>query len=432
MKPIITICFSKRKRLVLRLRTALHEGFLFTNMAQQADIDNIVNQIVNDYTGRSIAYFGSYPNECSVPVAYYVDKLRGTSPVPGMANNRADGWGVSFPNALSPHFVHETYQPGRVYPRGTILMWNSPHIAIVLHSDGSNNVQVFEQNADPNGSVCGTKNRIINNAYHTCTYALIPIISVPPSPPIPAPIAPPVVTPVVVPDPPNPPSGALPVPIPITRYSVVKTILAFLAYTKAASHEDANTTLSEGSYYLCKETGGMLLLKKSMDGIGYWINPADNILDPIVETPTEPNDKVVPSNSPSFFKSSYSSFSEDRKPVKYVFLDDYVISDLSGYRPAISAKKYSEINIYGTFVKDGKMYYRPKLQSDTLFQYYFGIPALDPFTGVPIIEPYDDIYNTQTTTADHIAMKTITPIDRLVIIGETVGKWWDIITNKKH
>src|SRR5882757_8354698 len=122
-------------------------GFLFTKMAQQTDIDNVINSITNEFTGRSISYHGSYPNECSVPVAYYVDRLRGTSPVPSMANNRADGWGVAFPQALAPHFTHERFQVGKQYPRGTILMWNSPHIAIVLHSDGSNNVQVFEQNA---------------------------------------------------------------------------------------------------------------------------------------------------------------------------------------------------------------------------------------------------------------------------------------------
>lgn len=150
----------------------------------QTDVDNAVNAIVNQYTGQTIAYYGTYPGECTVPVADYVEKLTGHSPVPSMAGARADGWGVSFPTALAPFFTHEAYQAGKVYPRGTILMWNSPHTAIVLHGDGSNTVQVFEQNADPDGSACGTKSRVINNSYHTCTYALIPIVTAdaPPAP----------------------------------------------------------------------------------------------------------------------------------------------------------------------------------------------------------------------------------------------------------
>lgn len=416
---------------------------MFTKMAQQSDVDNIVNSIVNEYTGRSIAYFGSYPNECSVPVAYYVDRIRGTSPIPGMANNRADGWGVSFPNALAPYFSHESYQPGRAYPRGTILMWNSPHIAIVLHSDGSNNVQVFEQNADPDGSVCGTKNRVVNNRYHTCTYALVPTITVPlpppppppPEPPAPPPLPPPPApAPLPVPTPiippvvtPSPPLGALPVPTPTEKYYVTKTILAFLAYTKAAAHEDASTTIAQGNYYIYKQTGGMLNLTKKPGVAGYWINPVDNVADPIPPKATDVTQPI----SPNSFKASYSSFSDDRTPIKYVFLEDYIITDLGDQRPPVPAKKYSEINIYGTFIKDDKLYYRPKLQADSLFQYYYGIPDVHPTTGTFIIEQYDEVYNPKTTTVDHIATKNITPLDRLVIIGETVGKWWDIITKKK-
>ncbi len=101
------------------------------------------------------------------------------APIPPMHDARADGWGVSFPNELSPFFIHEPFVPGKAYPYGTILMWNSPHIAIVLHSDGSNHVQVFEQNADPNGAPCQVSNREVNNVYHTCTYALIPKVEAP-------------------------------------------------------------------------------------------------------------------------------------------------------------------------------------------------------------------------------------------------------------
>lgn len=142
----------------------------------QTDINNAVNSVVNTYIGQRSSYHGLYAGECTVPAADYVEILTG-SMVPSMYGNRADGWGVQFPAQLAPYFTHETFQPGKVYPFGTLLLWDSPHISIVFHSDGSNTVQVFEQNADPDGSPCHIASRVVNNSYHTCIYALVPIIT---------------------------------------------------------------------------------------------------------------------------------------------------------------------------------------------------------------------------------------------------------------
>lgn len=154
----------------------------------QDDINNIVNGIVNTYTNQRIAYHGGYPGECTSPVKYYVENVTGQQ-APYMANDRADGWGTDFPAELAPFFYHEAYQPGKAYPKGTVLMWNSPHIAIVVYDNGSNTIEVFEQNADPDGSPCKTASRTVNNAYHSCTYAMIPIVvnpqPTPPPPPAP-------------------------------------------------------------------------------------------------------------------------------------------------------------------------------------------------------------------------------------------------------
>lgn len=144
---------------------------------QQSDINNIVNGVLK-YNGQRIAFpDGRYEGECTAPVVWYLTNMG--APVPAMVDNRADGWGVSFPAALAPYFTHEAFQSGKSYPYGTLLMWDSPHIAIVLHSDGSNHVQVFEQNADPNGTPCQVYNREVNNVYHKCTYALIPKVESP-------------------------------------------------------------------------------------------------------------------------------------------------------------------------------------------------------------------------------------------------------------
>lgn len=152
-------------------------------MPTQAALDTALNNLVNTYTGKRVGMTnGSYVGECTSIIERLFRSLG--IPVPSMVNNRADGWGVSFPAQLAPYFSHEHFQPGRTYPRGTILMWNSPHIAVVLSHNGSNTVTVFQQNADPDGAPCKTSNRELNNNWHTCTFALIPTIQVAPPPPV--------------------------------------------------------------------------------------------------------------------------------------------------------------------------------------------------------------------------------------------------------
>lgn len=467
----------------------------------QSDVINIVNEIVNTYTGQTIAYQGAYHGQCTCPVAYYVDRLTGESRAPAMANDRADGWGVAFPAQLAPFFTHETYRPGVAYPKGTIMMSNSPHIAIVLSSDGSNTVEVFEQNADPDGSPCHISSRQVSNSYHQCTFVLIPIVQadVPAIPYIMADIPPkevrinkdthvwnidypttplmdanPVTTATIgqvypmsvlvthnngyqyyleardnhggfnvldcddYTPPPTPPppvpittQGAMALPSMEQKYMVVKTILGFLAYTKALAHEDASTTVAPGSYFIYKQTQGMINLTKTKDIPGYWINPADNVADPLPLTDATIAQAANDPNSVTSWKSTYVSFHDDRSPVKFVFLKDYPIIDADGIRPDIKAKKFSEINIYGTFFKSSIEYYRPKLQADTHFEHYFGVPVVDPVTNTMVIEPYDEVYSNQTSTATRASTKTVTPLDRIVIAGETIGKWWDIMVRKQ-
>lgn len=157
-------------------------------MATQTDINNAVNQVINELTPQGRVAFpdGRYLGECTAPIVWYLKAL-GISALPAMFGSRADGWGVQFPTSLAPYFTHEAFQPSKAYPEGTILMWNSPHMAMVLSHDGSNTVKVFEQNADPDGAPCKIANRTINTATHTATYALVPILSAPPAPAAPAP-----------------------------------------------------------------------------------------------------------------------------------------------------------------------------------------------------------------------------------------------------
>lgn len=224
----------------------------------QLDISNILDEMVRQYRGQVITYFGSFPGESIVPVAYYVDKLRGTSPIPSLVNNRADDWGTNFPSTLAPLFTHEAYQTDKKYPKGTILTWDTPHIAIVIYSDGTNTIKVFEQNANPDGSGCHIKDRIVNGNRQTCSYALVPIVSV--------------VPPHLL------PKGAIRLPMKNKKYYVCKSIFGFSAYSNAVQHKDATGAVAQGNYYIFRETSGMLNLTKLKGYAGYWINPEDNVL----------------------------------------------------------------------------------------------------------------------------------------------------------
>lgn len=210
-----------------------------------------------------IAYNGTFPGESSVPVCYYVDMVLMTSSAPPMTNDRVDGWGTSFPTELVPFFTNEEYEVGRSYPKGTILIWDQPHIAIVVSSDGSDTVEVFEQNADPDGSVCGLKSRVLDDQQRICTYALVPITTTPGNMQTPAPAY-------------SLPAGALRIPTKMRKYYICKTILGFSAYSRAASHTAAVGTVRQGNWYIFKQTNGMINVTKTPGQSGYWINPADN------------------------------------------------------------------------------------------------------------------------------------------------------------
>lgn len=365
---------------------------------EQTDINNIVNGTVNRFTGQTIAMpNGSYPGECTAPVVWYLQNMG--APVPSMFNDRADGWGVEFPAALAPWFTHEAYQAGKAYPKGTLLLWNSPHIAVVISSDGSNNVEVFEQNADPNGSPCGTKTRVVNNAYHACTYALIPVVEVPaPAPPTPTPPA--VYT---------PPAGAATVPSGKTQ-TLDYDLRGYNTATQAGNFDQSGfkQTVPAGTYpvYNTYTSRPDLVNVKSPDGnIWAWVNlqeiniikeekaseaQAQQAADAAAEkakadaaaataaqvakdaadkeaalnaswTTTRPaTTQVVVPTAQDTVASIITSYKAWDKPRNYYFQHAYTIEDQTGNHPALPMKEdYNlKVGFAGEFQKDGRNYYR--------------------------------------------------------------------------
>lgn len=148
----------------------------------QQQVNNAVDAIVskNGQNKTRIGAPGVEVGQCPAPVVELVLSLG--APAPSMFGDRADGWGVEFPASLAPFLTHEAFQPGKVYPKGTILMFNSPHICMVLDSTGGNTASVYEQNADPDGSPCHTATRTLNASTHKATWALIWNVTSPVSP----------------------------------------------------------------------------------------------------------------------------------------------------------------------------------------------------------------------------------------------------------
>lgn len=427
----------------------------------QSDIDNIVNGIVNRFTGQRIAFpNGNYPGECTAPIVWYLTNMG--APIPYMYGDRADGWGVQFPVELAPYFRHEAFQPGKAYPRGTILMWNSPHIAIVLaDSGGDNGVLCFEQNADPDGAPCGIHNRTLNTSTRTCTYAIIPIIEEPIStPPIPLysvietypqgkqvrlklqptnkygmnynsldymaahPVevhdAGEIVTvsnkvhhnivnydyyreadqidgynvldcddytpPLPTPTPYVPPAAPLAVKL-APKVTIVASVPYFSTSNNAKSSYKAQGTIKAGEYYqIAVENGMWNISSDNMKDLQHWINPGDNVVppEPVVITPTvnlpktyKPSEVPIGTDSDTSWKASYVSFYPDRRAVPYKTLNVIQMKEYGGRRETVDIDENKQINIIGTFKKNGVTFYRPRANNDANFEWFFGIPMVD-------------------------------------------------------
>lgn len=389
-------------------------------MSTQADIHTIVDEIVRIYDTQLIAFpNGNYRGQCSVVVAYYVERLTGEV-APHMANDRADGWGTNFPAELGFSFRHERYQPGKAYPKGTILIWNSPHIAIVLSSNGGATVAVFEQNADPDGSPCHSAIRTVNNQFHTCTFALLPIVNDPIPIVSPAPIIP-------LPPPPPPAPPFAPVAAPSTdKYGVLVAVPGYTTSNQAANRLNSSTTVSNGLYFVYNRAHGMLNVTRDPRYPGSWINPADNVLRPPPPlAPAIPTPIVSPSLQDVLDPSvNWRGTLNPAITGYYVSMNTFMVHDLENKQPDKQIKRYDIVEIAGTFTKDGNQYGRVK--NDKFF--WYGIPWEQ-------LVRYTDwnkqTYSTTTTLADRQALHTLRFDDYVKLSLQNISKTWDSIFRKK-
>jgi hypothetical protein len=321
-------------------------------MYQQAQINNFVNDLVNSYTGKTDAYQGGYLGQSIVPIAYYVQMLTGVT-APDLDKN----WGANFPSSLAPYFNYESYTPGSVYPKGTILVWDSGHMAIVLSSDGGLNTEVFEQNGDPGLSGCHSASRLIEEpGVYTCTHAFVPLIK----------------QEEVKLEPKAPPAAPIPFPYPKTNenYVLITAVPGFFTYTQAIRHTGISTPLVAGAYYVITRESGMIKIARELNQPGKWINPVDNVSVPVPQPVTQ---TVVITDTDDSWKDTYTGFANS--PVMYKLVQDYTAKDISGEREPINLSAGSKIGIFGQFAYNGVWYYRPKLKDDSSFKYWYGVNA---------------------------------------------------------
>lgn len=211
----------------------------------QLEIDNIVDELVTAYSGQTIAFHGAYPGESGVPVAYYIERICGMA-IPTTSRN------------IESYFTREDYQD-KFYPKGTVMVWGSSHMAILMSVEGPNIVTVFEQNGSPETLPCSAHARLVNTENNTCDYVLIPIVDVE------LPLEP--KKPYVL------PQGAMKLPITEKKLFVRTGTPGYAAYSKALKGENPITKVSMGNYYIYRETAGMVNVTKQPGIAGFWINP---------------------------------------------------------------------------------------------------------------------------------------------------------------
>lgn len=194
-----------------------------------------------------------------------------------------------------------------------------------------------------------------------------------------------------------PPAAPLPVAM-ATKITLVTDVPYYETANNAKNHYKEAGKLKAGTYYQFPSDNGMWNLSSSnMKDLQHWVNPSDNVAPVAVPEP-------VTTTEFETWKANYKSFNQNRKPVKYVMLQDYTAKDFGGNAPGRTIRKYTEIPIYGTFnPPDGKLYGRLRLATDVEWKYWYGIP-LD----MNIVELEQEIYNPESDTMSRQATKNLT------------------------
>lgn len=187
----------------------------------------------------------------------------------------------------------------------------------------------------------------------------------------PEPVFPPVV----------PPLPAAPLPVkPSEMYTLVTTVMTFQTDTAAIAGQVAQATLKPGTYYIWQKTGRAYQLgtDNMHEPTDNWINIDDNI-KPIPKPVTKilPSQVSIGTSADTTWLATYKPFHLDRTSDVYEMKQHWLMKEYTGKRKPVQLETGTKVNMVGTFVKNGVMFYCSRANNDEYFSWRFGVPMYD-------------------------------------------------------
>lgn len=255
------------------------------------------------------------------------------------------------------------------------------------------------------------------------------------APPIPQPDPTPPPVP-VVPDPPPyiPPAPPI-IAAPAEKYTLLTILKYYGSLGDAQSDHNAIGTIDKGSYYVFATEGIYKNISTSnMDDQNKWVNTLDNktvisVVTPVTQSSPPallPSEVRIGTTNDTKWMSTYRSFHMDRSSDLYEVKQDLTMFDYSGKRKPVPVPKGQQVNMVGTFYKDGVMFYRTRSIRDEFFSWYYGIPLFDDFGTVNLVKVIEtDPAKLEHRLGDYIHYWK----DDFKQIGTLI---WDVLKGKKR
>lgn len=215
-----------------------------------------VDQFVDRHDGDTINNGGV---QCVAVANQYeqeVVKGGGDGWIPTPLTGYAIDWWRNFGND-SDYAEYVRVQPGDKAQKGDLAIWNHyggyglPHIALVLDDQGAGGLLCFTQNPGAARKELLTKKGL---AGYLRPKKFI--------------------------------SGANPAPVPTYnqggKYSLSLQVPGYTSAADATNRRNSNSHVPAGEYFIFNKADGMVNVTRTAGQAGWWINPADNKIKPVV------------------------------------------------------------------------------------------------------------------------------------------------------
>lgn len=213
---------------------------------------------------------------------------------------------------------------------------------------------------------------------------------------------------------------------PAEKYQLVTTLKYYNTLEDIQKDHNAAGTVSPRAdgYYVFGAVG--IFKNLSTDNQidqNKWINTLDNkkpiqvILDE-KPTTTLPSQVKVGTGNDTKWMGSYKSFHPNRSSDLYEVKQHMTMLDYSGKRNPVALQPGDRINVPGTFIKDGVMFYRSRSSRDEFFSWYYGISLYDDYGNIQVVKVVE--------TTPKITLKNI-----VYWVADDLRRWWDVKKTKE-